>query len=75
MNRPAIRTPAELYAHAIAIEREAADTYAEFDGDGVGIEFGRSADRRPVHAERVHPAAARALTQVNPGSRPHSNPC
>ena len=30
MNRPAIRTPAELYAHAIAIEREAADTYAEF---------------------------------------------
>jgi len=26
----AIRTPAELYAHAIAIEREAAETYAEF---------------------------------------------
>lgn len=25
-----IRTPAELYAHAIAIEREAADTYADF---------------------------------------------
>jgi hypothetical protein len=25
-----IRTPNELYAHAIAIEREAADTYAEF---------------------------------------------
>ncbi len=30
VNRPAIRTPAELYAHAIAIEREAADTYADF---------------------------------------------
>jgi len=30
MNGLAIRTPAELYAHAIAIEREAAETYAEF---------------------------------------------
>jgi len=29
MNRPPIRTPAELYAHAIAIEREAAERYAE----------------------------------------------
>jgi rubrerythrin len=29
VNRPAIRTPAELYAHAIAVEREAAETYAE----------------------------------------------
>lgn len=30
MNRPAIRTAAELYAHAIAIEREAAESYADF---------------------------------------------
>ena len=30
MNRPTIRTPNELYAHAIAIEREAAERYAEF---------------------------------------------
>ena len=29
MNLPPIRTPAELYAHAIAIEREAAERYAE----------------------------------------------
>lgn len=29
VNRSAIRTPNELYAHAIAIEREAAETYAE----------------------------------------------
>jgi rubrerythrin len=29
MARPPIRSPAELYAHAIAIEREAAERYAE----------------------------------------------
>jgi rubrerythrin len=29
MTRPPIRTRAELYAHAIAIEREAAERYAE----------------------------------------------
>jgi rubrerythrin len=29
MSRPAIRTPPELYAHAIAIEREAAERYAD----------------------------------------------
>ena len=29
MASPAIRTPAELYAHAIAIEREAAERYSE----------------------------------------------
>jgi len=29
MNPPAVRTPNELYAHALAIEREAAERYAE----------------------------------------------
>jgi rubrerythrin len=55
-----IRSAAELYAHAIAIEREAAECYAEFarhmadlGNDAVGELFGRLAGLEAEHLETL----------------------
>ena len=56
----AIRSPAELYAHAIAIEREAAERYAELaermadlGDDAVAEIFGRLAGFEAEHLEAL----------------------
>jgi rubrerythrin len=53
---PGIATPEEFYVHALAIEREAAERYAEFEGyfDGRGEEVLAGLCRNLARAEREH---------------------
>ena len=53
---PGIATPEEFYVHALAIEREAAERYAEFAGyfDGRGGETLAGLCRNLARAEREH---------------------
>ena len=75
MNRPAIRTPNELYAHAIAIEREAAETYAELaqhmddlGNDEVATLFRRLAVFEAEHLQTLEARTAGvALPALKPG--------
>ena len=75
MDRPAIRTPNELYAHAIAIEREAAETYAELaqhmdelGNDEVATLFRRLAVFEAEHLQTLEARTAGvALPALKPG--------
>ena len=75
MASPAIRTPAELYAHAIAIEREAAERYAELaermadlGNDEVAELFRRLAVFEAEHLDTLEGRTAGvAVPQIAPG--------
>ena len=75
VNRPAVRTPNELYAHAIAIEREAAETYAELaqhmddlGNDEVAMLFRRLAVFEAEHLQTLEARTAGvALPALKPG--------
>lgn len=75
MGAPPIRTPAELYAHAIAIEREAAERYAELarfmadlGNDEVAALFRTLAVYEAEHLDTLEARTAGiALPQLGPG--------
>jgi rubrerythrin len=75
MSPPSVRTPAELYAHAIAIEREAAERYAELaqfmadlGNDEVAALFRTLAVYEAEHLDTLEARTAGiALPQLGPG--------
>ena len=75
VDRPAIRTPLELYAHAVAIEREAAERYAELaqrmddlGNDDVSKLFRTLAVFEAEHLSTLEArTAGLSLPQIDPG--------
>lgn len=76
MGAPPIRTPAELYAHAIAIEREAAERYAELaqrmadlGNDEVAALFRQLAVYEAEHLDTLEArTAGMAMPKLEPGA-------